>query len=75
MLQLQGHAGNPDKCQEALNAGMQTVLNKPPAEEELDNLLQKYVTKVDVAEQIASHIAKFRPKSYRLGRNARCLPQ
>ena len=43
IVAITGHAGNPDKRQEALDAGMQEVLNKPAQKLALESILEIYV--------------------------------
>ena len=51
IVALTGHAGNPDKRQEALDAGMQDVLNKPVQPLALELILNSYVFKKSNAQK------------------------
>ncbi len=52
IVALTGHAGDPEKQQECLNAGMQDVLSKPVQPLALESILQKYIFKIPVEKQL-----------------------
>ena len=54
IVALTGHANNPDRCQEALDAGMQEVINKPAQPLALELILDNYVFKKSDTQTVKS---------------------